>query len=210
MTKVSLYAHLLLPILLLLVNVACSGVSNADKEAVIENYAAIVLANYEDAITTATALDAALHDFVDAPSPESLQAARASWLAAREPYGQSEAFRFAGGPIDDEGGLEGLLNAWPLDEGYIDYLEGAPDSGIINNVAHCPEITPELLASLNEVGAEENISTGYHAIEFLLWGQDQSADGSGDRPFTDYTTAPNAERRGQYLLAASELLLANL
>ncbi|MCA9987872.1 MAG: hypothetical protein KDE59_26365 [Anaerolineales bacterium] len=201
---------LCLPISLLLFNVACAGVTASDKEAVIENYADIVLANYEDALTTATALDRALHDFVAVPSPETLQAARASWLAAREPYGQTEAFRFAGGPIDDEDGPEGLLNGWPLDEGYIDYVAGAPASGIINDVANYPEITPALLASLNEVGAEENISSGYHAIEFLLWGQDQSDDGSGDRPFTDYTTAANADRRGQYLLAASELLLTNL
>ena len=204
------FLHLFLPTLLLLFNVACTGVSDAEKEAVLENYADIVLANYEDALTTATALDTALHAFVERPAPETMQAARDSWLAAREPYGQSEAFRFAGGPIDDEDGPEALLNGWPLDEGYIDYVEGAPASGIINDVTNYPDITPELLASLNEVGAEENISSGYHAIEFLLWGQDQSSEGSGDRPFTDYTTAPNAERRGQYLLAVSELLVANL
>ena len=119
-------------------------------------------------------------------------------------------YRFYGGPIDDENGPEGLINAWPLDESYVDYVEGAPEAGIINNQADYPAIDADLLESLNEAGAEENISTGYHAIEFLLWGQDMNADGSGDRSYTDYTEALNADRRGQYLLTAADLLVGHL
>ena len=147
---------------------------------------------------------------MDAPGDETLMAAREAWLAANEPYGQTEAYRFYGGPIDDEDGPEGLLNAWPLDEAYIDYVEGDAEAGIINNSGDYPEITRELLVSLNEVGAEENISTGYHAIEFLLWGQDLYEDSAGQRSADDYVSAPNAERRGQYLLITGELLLENL
>ncbi|MCA9982052.1 MAG: hypothetical protein KDD89_14510 [Anaerolineales bacterium] len=207
--------------LLCLALVACGGeqtppeptavsVSEAQKREVIETYADIVYANYQDSHTTAVALQTALQTFVANPSEETHQAAKEAWLAAREPYGQTEVYRFYGGPIDDEDGPEGLLNAWPLDEAYVDYVAGAPEAGIINNPADYPEITPDLLASLNEAGAEENISAGYHAIEFLLWGQDQSATGAGDRPYTDYTTAVNAERRGQYLLAAAEQLVGHL
>jgi putative iron-regulated protein len=144
------------------------------------------------------------------PSEETHQTAKDAWLAAREPYGQTEVYRFYGGPIDDEDGPEGLINAWPLDESYVDYVEGTPEAGIINNVAEFPEVNADLLESLNEVGAEENISTGYHAIEFLLWGQDLSADGNGDRSYTDYTDAENADRRSQYLLAAADLLVGHL
>ena len=176
-------------------------------------YADIVYATYGDTLAAAIALQAAVAAFVAAPSVETQAAAKDAWLAARESYGRSEAFRFYGGPIDDTDGPEGLLNAWPLDEAYIDYVEGAPDAGIINNVADYPEITQELLISLNEVGAEENISTGYHAIEFLLWGQDLRADGSGERPYTDFVeggTAANQARRGQYLTIAADLLVAQL
>lgn len=180
------------------------------KAAVVAHYADMVYAGYQDAYAAALTLQAALAAFVADPNETTHQAAKAAWLAAREPYGQTEAFRFYGGPIDGAGGPEGLINAWPLDEAYIDYVEGAPAAGIINNTADYPQIGPELLESLNESGAEENISVGYHAIEFLLWGQDLSADGQGNRPFTDYTTAPNAERRGQYLLAAGELLAGHL
>ncbi len=180
------------------------------KSEVVANYAGIVYAGYQDTYDTALALQAALQAFVAAPGPQTHQAAKDAWLAAREPYGQTEVFRFYGGPIDDEDGPEPLLNAWPLDEAYVDYGVDAPDAGIINNVAGYPDITPALLESLNESGAEENISVGYHAIEFLLWGQDLSAGGSGGRDYTDYTTAANAERRGQYLLAAADLLVGHL
>jgi putative iron-regulated protein len=183
---------------------------DALKAEVAANYADIVYASYQDSYETAVALQTALQAFVANPTEESHQAAKDAWLAAREPYGQTEVYRFYGGPIDDEDGPEGLINAWPLDESYVDYVDGAPEAGIINNAADYPEINAELLESLNEAGAEENISTGYHAIEFLLWGQDLSADGSGDRSYTDYTDAANADRRGQYLLTAADLLVGHL
>ena len=70
---------------------------------------------------------------------------------------------------------------------------------------------------LHEIGGNEaNVATGYHAIEFLLWGQDLNGTdvGKGKRPYTDYSLAnftnENCDRRRQYLLAASELLVKDL
>ena len=184
---------------------------NADiKARAVSTYAEIVYASYEDSLELAEDLKAAIDVFLADPSEATHQDAKTAWLSAQEPYGQTEAYRFYGGPIDDVKGPEGLLNAWPLDEAYVDYVEGAPDAGIINSTADYPTIDKGLLVSLNEVGAEENISTGYHAIEFLLWGQDQSAETNGQRPYTDYTTATNADRRGAYLRAAAELLVEHL
>jgi putative iron-regulated protein len=189
-----------------------SGDSDMDelKHRVVESYTEIVLASYQDSLQLAMELNDALIAFVAEPTEETLAAARDAWLASNEPYGQTEAYRFYGGPIDDEDGPEGLLNAWPLDEAYIDYVDGDADAGVINNTDEYPEITKDLLVSLNEVGAEENISTGYHAIEFLLWGQDLYEDSAGKRPASDYYTGSNAERRGQYLLITGELLVENL
>lgn len=139
---------------------------DAFKAEVVATYADIVYASYQDAYETVVTLQAALQTFVANPTEDTHQAAKDAWLAAREPYGQTEVYRFYGGPIDDADGPEGLINAWPLDESYVDYVAGAPDAGIINNAADYPEINADLLESLNEAGAEENISTGYHAIEF--------------------------------------------
>ncbi|GAB5493238.1 MAG: imelysin family protein [Phototrophicaceae bacterium] len=176
----------------------------------VSTYADIVYASYADSLETATDLNDALIAFVAEPSEETLTGAQNAWLVARDVYGQTEAYRFYGGPIDDEDGPEGQINAWPMDESYVDYVEGAPDAGIINNVDDFPEITIDLLLSLNEEGGEENVATGYHAIEFLLWGQDLSADSAGERPYTDYTSADNADRRGEYLLLVGQLLVDDL
>ena len=183
------------------------------KQEALTTYADIVYASYQDSLALAVELQAALEAFVADPSEATHQAAKDAWLAANEPYGQTEAYRFYGGPIDDADGPEGLLNAWPLDEAYVDYVEGDEDAGIINNVDEYPELTQDLLVSLNETGAEENISTGYHAIEFLLWGQDFYEDSNGQRSYTDYVAdsdTPNAERRGTYLLLVADQLVRNL
>jgi putative iron-regulated protein len=199
-----------------------SSVSEAD---VIANYAKNVEANYADALASASELHSAVHELTEAPSAKLLKAARDAWLVSRDPYGESEAFRFYDGPIDNpEDGPEGLINAWPIDESYVDYItdvdaetneETLMNTGIINMPDDFPEITEDVLIEANEAAGETSISTGYHAVEFLLWGQDKSADGPGERPHTDYLTDgdgthENQDRRGQYLLTAADLLVSNL
>ncbi len=192
---------------------ACSNGTDAQdvERAAVENYADVVHEAYKDTLESATAMDAAIDDFLGDPSEQKLDDAKQAWLDARDIYGATEVFRFYGGPIDSEDdGVEGLVNAWPLDEAYIDYVEGAPDSGIVNDPSGYPTIDASVLVDANENGGETNISTGWHAIEFLLWGQDLDAEGPGARPATDYSEAPNADRRGEYLATASDLLLVHL
>ena len=190
---------------------ACGGGKNAD---VVSNYAQIVESSYSDSLDAAIALDEAINSLIKDPSQASLNAAREAWLDSREPYLQTEVYRFYDGPIDNaDDGPEGLLNAWPLDENYIDYVDGKPNAGIINDTSAA--IDEAALEELNEKGGEANIATGYHAIEFLLWGQDFSDDGPGERPHTDYVvgdggTAGNQDRRGDYLSVSSALLIKHL
>lgn len=178
----------------------------------ISTYSEIVHASYEDSLEAAVLMDAAIQEFLDDPSEATLDAAKQRWLDAREPYLQTEVYRFYDGPIDNpEDGPEGMINAWPLDERYIDYTVDDPESGIINDPE--VEISAESLLELNEQGGEKNIATGYHAIEFLLWGEDRSEDGPGDRSHTDYLEdgdAPNPDRRGLYLRTVSALLVEHL
>jgi putative iron-regulated protein len=198
-------------------------------EAILKTYADIALAGYEDALTTARALDAATDALIASPSDETLAAARDAWRAARPSYQQTEAFRF-GNPIVDD--WEGRVNAWPLDEGLIDYVDASYGTESDENSLYTAniianrkisidgeemvfdEITPALLEdTLQEAGGvEANVATGYHAIEFLLWGQDLNGTGAGAgaRPATDYSTEPNAARRAQYLDAATDLLVTDL
>ena len=177
---------------------------------VVAHYAAAVHAGYEDTLAAARDLQAAIAGLLAAPSAEALAQARKAWLAAREWYGQTEAFRFYGGPIDGEDGPEGRINAWPMDEAYIDGVADLPEAGIIND--RSLPITRDLLIEANERGGEENIATGWHAIEFLLWGQDLADDGPGARPFTDFVDGgrAHADRRRQYLGMVTALLVDDL
>jgi putative iron-regulated protein len=189
---------------------AAVAVSAVDHKAVVTHHAALVHATYADTLTSAKDMQAAIAAFVAAPSADGLDKARKAWLGAREFYGQTEAFRFYGGPIDDDKGPEGQINAWPLDEAYVDYVTGKPKAGMVNNPKF--KITKAALIKANERGGEENISAGWHAVEFLLWGQDLSETGPGNRPFEDYVKGKgeNAERRAQYLTVATELLVEDL
>lgn len=198
-----------------LVASGCSSDDNAmDKEtakSVVETYANGVKAMYETSLTSAKKMDSAIDAFAASPDEKTLADAKNAWLSARDDYGKTEAFRFYEGPIDhEENGKEGLINAWPLDEAYIDYVEGKANAGIINDPAKYPNINADVITELNEKDGEANISTGWHAIEFLLWGQDLSEIGPGARPVTDYTTAPNADRRKAYLTTTSDLLITHL
>ena len=200
-------------------------------EDILKNYADIAQAGYEDSLALAQKLNTAVDALLASPTDANLTAAKAAWLAARVPYQQTEAFRF-GNPSVDE--WEGKVNAWPLDEGLIDYVSadlGANDenpfstANVIANpeltvagaTVDASEITPALLESLHEVeGIEANVATGYHAIEFLLWGQDLSGTdhGAGQRPVTDFDmancTGGNCDRRAAYLKAATNLLITDL
>jgi putative iron-regulated protein len=190
------------------------------RRPVVAAYADLVLATYEDVATALRAMDKAVDQLLAAPSEQTLEAARQSWRAARVPYGYSEAFRFYGGPIDGTGGPEGQINGWPLDENHIDAVRpgynAAPGLNIIGNPEKFPQITPEVVAAQNEAGGEKNIASGYHAVEFLLWGQDTNdpPSAAGQRPYTDFVSGGDANsvnaRRGQYLKAATQLLIRDV
>ncbi|MDA8482480.1 peptidase [Pseudomonas resinovorans] len=211
---------------------ATAKVDEAEAKKVVTHYADLALAVFTDAHTTGVNLQKAVDAFLAKPDADTLKAAREAWLAARVPYMQTEVFRFGNPVVDD---WEGQLNAWPLDEGLIDYVAadyqhalgnpGATANIIANTTIQVgedkidvTEITGEKLASLNELGGSEaNVATGYHAIEFLLWGQDLNGTGpgAGNRPATDYVvgegaTGGNTERRRAYLKAATDLLVSDL
>lgn len=220
----------------------------AAVEKLLTSYADMAHAAYQDSLTEAQKLQAAVNKLVEEPTEANLDAAKAAYKAARQPYSQTEIFRFDEGFVAanaDRGvasidGWEGQVNAWPLDEALIDYVaEGyAGEYNSKDNIINADSITvgsieqdtktitPELLAEMNEIGGSEaNVTTGYHAIEFLLWGQDLNGvgEGAGERPATDYMTDDNCTsgtgnaaeaavcaKRGEYLQAATELLVQDL
>ena len=218
MTKNKLISSLIIPIFCLVggcdSDSESSGFSWPSNTAdAVNQYATIVDASYEDSYTTALTLNDSLTALVMSPSATAMSNAKQAWLNSREPYLQTEVYRFYDGPIDNPtDGPEGLINAWPLDENYIDYVSDDANAGIINGT---DPIDAATLEGLNEQGGEANVATGYHAIEFLLWGQDLSDSGPGERSYTDYLTdgtgsAANQDRRGQYLGVVGDMLVDHL
>jgi putative iron-regulated protein len=219
--------------------------ANENKE-LLSNYATIAYINYNDALNDAKALQNAINEFSKNPTEENFQKTKNVWKQSRESYGTTESFRLSNGPIDAEdgwvakkyGALEGQINAWPLDENMIDYTinaDGKKTKGnIIDTIGkfnpggekpkaiNVTNITVDAITELNENGGEANVATGYHAIEFLLWGQDQDysnfvedkitngATTAGQRPLGDFTTDKFAQRRLAYLQTASQKLVQDL
>ncbi len=204
-----------------------------EPSAIVAAYSDMALAIYGDALAGAKDLQTAIDAFLADPTDASLVAARDAWRKARVPYMQSEGYRFGNSVVDD---WEGDVNSWPLDEGLIDYVDAAsygetsdenplytanvianPKIRIGADEINATTITPDLLKKLTGAdGVDANVATGYHAIEFLLWGQDLhgTGPGAGERPATDYSasacTHGNCDRRGAYLKAATDLLVADL
>ena len=201
---------------------------------VLTTYADIAHAGYEDSLITAKELQATIDDLIANPSAATFDAAKSAWLASRVPYQQTEVYRFGNAIVDD---WEGKVNAWPLDEGLIDYVETGlygeeseenpaytanvianPTLTISGETIDASTIDTALLESLHEIDdVEANVATGYHAIEFLLWGQDLNGTdaGAGERKWTDYAagdacTNGNCDRRGEYLQAAVDLMVSDL
>lgn len=198
-----------------------------------KTYADIAEAGYQDSLITARHLQTAVAALIGKPTAENLALARGAWRAARAPYQQTEAYRF-GNKIVDE--WEGKVNAWPLDEGLIDYVAASygtksdenplyaanvianPKLTLAGKTIDAGVIDKKLLAeTLHEAGkVESNVATGYHAIEFLLWGQDLNGTGpgAGNRPASDFDTKKctggNCDRRIAYLKAATDLLIDDL
>jgi putative iron-regulated protein len=220
---------------LLALTLIAAPLAAQDRAAVIATYADIAHATYADTLEATHGLSDAVAALVATPSAEALDAARAAWRRARASYMQTEAFRF-GNPLVDA--WEPQVNSWPLDEGLIDYVDGGSYGGATDenpfaalNVIATPRfvlgttevdagaITPDLLTVTLQGadGVEANVAVGWHAVEFLLWGQDLhgTGPGAGERPWTDFAkgadcTHGNCDRRGAYLTVATDLLVADL
>jgi putative iron-regulated protein len=203
------------------------------QASVIDTYINIAKENYQDSLTSAQSLEVQINAFLATPNEANLKTAKDAWVAARAPYQQTEVYRFGNASVDN---WEGKVNAWPLDEGLIDYVDASygtesdenpfyaaniianPTPMIGGEKIDASKITPALLSdTLQEIDeVESNVATGYHVIEFLLWGQDLNGNkpGAGSRPATDFSltdcTGGNCERRRQYLQAATSLLITDL
>ena len=246
MNKISNSRQSLLAIVMLGLCVSSQGLADSSQISLLRGYADIALNSYSESLKDAQSLKNSISKLASQPTEKNLKLAKQAWLNSRESYGVTEIFRLSNGPIDAEegwvarayGNLEGQINAWPLDENMIDYTTDENGNRTNGNIIDTPgifnpggedaeaidvsSITEGAITALNENGSDANVASGYHAIEFLLWGQDQDyanftedrvtpgALVAGQRPLSDFTTDKNARRRLQFLQAAAEKLVSDL
>jgi putative iron-regulated protein len=193
-----------------------SDVTASTQEiAVVTGYAEMAQSSYSTAVNGATELKKSIDGLVSAPSQATLDAAKTQWLTARDAYMPTEVFRFSDGPIDaftenPDIRYEHRINAWPIDESAIDgFADGGP-TGIVNDVESFPELSASVIAGANQRGGDNAVLTGWHVIEYVLWGMDTNPKGPGNRPITDFTSDANAKRRGTFLGLVADQLVADL
>ncbi|MBK8457792.1 MAG: iron-regulated protein [Phyllobacteriaceae bacterium] len=181
------------------------GAFHYDASTEIAAYVDLVRASYGAAAGAADKLVSAVDAFLSDPTEERLAGARKAWIAARPTYLVTEAFRFYDGPIEN---IEGRLNAWPMNEAYVDYVVGDPAAGLVNGEG---PISLDAINAADQRDDEADVTTGWHAIEFLLWGQDLSDAGPGARPASDYAPGTKAnDRRREYLDLVARQLATDL
>ena len=188
---------------------ACGDSPTVNPQAVLAGYRTMAHAGYLEALAATERLQEAIAKLDASPGPDTLEAARAAWRAAREPYSRTEALRFGNAVVDD---WQQRVNAWPIDEGFIDYVAdgyvAAADNpyarlnliaadrvriaGRTLNTEPMRRIVLEQAQNLSRIST--NVATGYHAIEFMLWGQDLhgTGPGAGERPWTDFAREAGA------------------
>ena len=177
-----------------------------DAAAQISSYADLVNTSYSAALIAADQLEKSIDALLATPNDTTLAATRAAWVAARPAYLKTETFRFYDGPIED---VEGSINAWPMNEAFIDYVDGKANAGIINDPTIV--LSAETIGGKNQVSDEADVTVGWHAIEFLLWGQDLSTTAPGNRPVADFISGQgNNDRRRTYLKLVTSKLVQDL
>ncbi len=135
----------------------CSSVSTPKSQsrnlevAIITDFAdGVIIPTYQQLVAKAAKLSQTTDAFTTNPGAETLKAARNAWIAAREPWEQSEAFAF--GPADSLG-YDGDLDDWPVNETDVQAVINSND-----------KLTPEYIANL------QTTQKGFHTMEILLFG----------------------------------------
>jgi predicted lipoprotein len=172
-----------LSLLLLPLFAACGGDDDGGDDAAFDDAAVIVafaddvvVPTYELLAERIDALDAAAHDLADDPSEANLDAAQAAWVAAREPWEQSEGFLF--GPVDSFG-YDPALDSWPVNRTDLEAVLAGDD-----------DLTVEYVAGLAET------QKGFHTSEYIVFGEnDDQEAGELDARELEYLVALTGEMK---------------
>lgn len=88
-----------------------------------------------------------------------------------------------------------LLNCSIIYPNYMDYILSDANSGIVNDPINYPTVNDYTVRSWHEKTNPKRRLLGMHAIEFMVWGEDNSVTTSGQRTYGDYYPNQNGLRR---------------
>lgn len=136
------------------------------------------------------ALNRAVATLLERPSDDHLEAAKLAWLDAHREFAAALPYiqlGFAPAEIREQGRkLVLALDSWPAQPGYLDTVPGYSDSGIVNDTAI--ELTLTNLRHQHRLTANEEASTGFHAMEVMLWGP------TGERTAEEFVAVDEGEK----------------
>ncbi|SEA10252.1 imelysin family protein [Microbulbifer marinus] len=129
-------------------------------------------AQLADTRAAVEALQRAVATLLDQPTEDHLESAKLAWLEAHRDFAAALPYiQLAFAPAELRGQGRQLLlalDSWPVQPGYLDTVPGYSDSGIVNDTAI--ELTLANLRKQHRLTAHEEASTGFHAMEIMLWG----------------------------------------
>ena len=176
-------------------------IQDAEYDAIINQYVDnVVMPTYSDLKEKNSDLYLSVVDFGNAPSDAKFQAICDAWLAAREPWEQSEAFLF--GPVADFG-LDPNMDSWPLDqEAIVNTLK----SQQWNDMTWSGDYDEDDEA----IAAAQNVR-GFHTLEFLAFRDGKArtlTDQAASDNAADYVyNETNATAWAQYMRNTAQLLV---
>ena len=147
--------------------------STAAKQITLD-YAEQIRVDFSQVSIEIEKLQSAIGEFLAQTNIENLERARQSWMLAHTAYELTTLHRYFAASILDEQNSIALLqlqyqiNHWPIVPGYLDYVDGYPDSGIVHDI----NVSLDSIGLRDQHGAFDisEVTLGFHVLEFLLWG----------------------------------------
>jgi putative iron-regulated protein len=151
---------------------------NIDASAFAAQVDIVAYTSLSKASLSAQVMDSKLASFMYHPNPMSQEEVKQAWRQSYDDFLYSLVFSYL--PIQDPpdwhtqkiayNDLLLQLDSGDIEGGYIDYIPGYPFSGIVNDLTLA--IDEDSIRSQHGFTDLTNASLGYHAIEFMFWGQE--------------------------------------
>ena len=184
------------------------------------HYLSLAAQQFKTTCSNAEQLQTSVQLFLSAPNKKTLEEARLHWISTHNSYIGSKLFRALNikHPELDHSQIDPVkhslairIDQSPLLPGYLDAVEGYPQSGYVFSPLPIDAVT---LNNEHQFSDTLYVTLGFHAVEFLLWGEgNEQTRTSSDYavPIDNKENPESAQaRRSQLLSLTTKLLTEDL